>query len=202
MTFGVPYSFVPGTKAKADEVNANFIEVLTKIEDTNARIDETNTSVATKDAEVASKFEEVNASISQRVNLDLSNLSTEGNNVLAAKADNTDIDGTWTKKLVGLASTATLSNSKDTVYSLASYLPDDGNVYEVFMSIQGNCSGKGQFYIDGGFSPAWVLFGQGDWANTFILPVDTNRTLTYTPSDIASGTTKCTTRLNAYRKVR
>ena len=33
MTFGVPYSFVPGTKAKADEVNANFIDVLTKIDD-------------------------------------------------------------------------------------------------------------------------------------------------------------------------
>ena len=38
MTYGVPYSFVPGTKAKASEVNANFIDVLEKIEDSNSRI--------------------------------------------------------------------------------------------------------------------------------------------------------------------
>ncbi len=38
MTYGVPYSFVPGTKAKADEVNANFIDVLEKIENSNTRI--------------------------------------------------------------------------------------------------------------------------------------------------------------------
>ena len=37
MTYGVPYSFVPGTKAKADEVNANFIDVLGKIENTTTR---------------------------------------------------------------------------------------------------------------------------------------------------------------------
>lgn len=35
MTSSVPYSFVPGTKAKADEVNANFIAVLDKIEQVN-----------------------------------------------------------------------------------------------------------------------------------------------------------------------
>ena len=44
MTYGVPYSFVPGTKAKADEVNANFIDVLDKIKTTNERIDETNST--------------------------------------------------------------------------------------------------------------------------------------------------------------
>ena len=38
MTYGVPYSFVPGTKAKADEVNANFIDVLEKISNSNTRI--------------------------------------------------------------------------------------------------------------------------------------------------------------------
>lgn len=36
MTSSVPYSFVPGTKAKADEVNANFIAVLDKIEQVNS----------------------------------------------------------------------------------------------------------------------------------------------------------------------
>ena len=36
MTSGILYSFVPGTKAKADEVNANFLAVLNKIEETNS----------------------------------------------------------------------------------------------------------------------------------------------------------------------
>ena len=36
MTSGIPYSFVPGTKAKADEVNANFLAVLNKIEEINS----------------------------------------------------------------------------------------------------------------------------------------------------------------------
>ncbi len=35
MTFSVPYSFVPGTKAKAQEVNANFSSVAEQIDETN-----------------------------------------------------------------------------------------------------------------------------------------------------------------------
>ncbi len=59
MTYGIPYSFVPGTKAKADEVNANFIDVIERIEATNSnvsnnyedvitRIDDTNTQLNNK----------------------------------------------------------------------------------------------------------------------------------------------------------
>ena len=40
MTSSVPYSFVPGTKAKAEEVNANFIALLDKIENSNIKIDD------------------------------------------------------------------------------------------------------------------------------------------------------------------
>ena len=58
MTYGVPYSFVPGTKAKADEVNANFIDVLSKIEDTNTRIDDSNSTIT-------SGLEEVNEKIAE-----------------------------------------------------------------------------------------------------------------------------------------
>ena len=35
MTISVPYSFVPGTKAKAQEVNANFTAITGQIEETN-----------------------------------------------------------------------------------------------------------------------------------------------------------------------
>lgn len=38
MTYGIPYSFVPGTKAKADEVNANFIDVIERIDATNSNV--------------------------------------------------------------------------------------------------------------------------------------------------------------------
>ena len=34
-TYRVPYTFVPGTKAKATEVNANFSSVMDLIEETN-----------------------------------------------------------------------------------------------------------------------------------------------------------------------
>ena len=75
MTFGVPYSFVPGTKAKADEVNANFIDVLTKIEDTNLRIDETNSNADSKNSEIDAKFDQVDNNLNQCANLDFSNIS-------------------------------------------------------------------------------------------------------------------------------
>lgn len=93
MTYGVPYSFVPGTKAKADEVNANFIDVLDKIESSNLRITDLE----------------------------------------SGKADTTTIDGSWVSKESLVANGTNLNGTSDVVISLASYLPDDGNLYEVMI---------------------------------------------------------------------
>ena len=65
MTYGVPYSFVPGTKAKADEVNANFIDVLDKIKTTNERIDETNSTTQSN-----------KTTLEEKINTDVSNLNS------------------------------------------------------------------------------------------------------------------------------
>ena len=54
MTYGVPYSFVPGTKARADEVNANFIDVLNKIDNVDSKVTD-----STADGAWASKTQQV-----------------------------------------------------------------------------------------------------------------------------------------------
>lgn len=203
MTFGVPYSFVPGTKAKADEVNANFIDVLTKIEDTNLRIDETNSNAVSNSAEVTTKFENVEASIDQRANLDLSNISTTGKALFDAKANTSDIDGEWTSKVSEVISASTaLSNSKAATYSLANYLPSDGSIYEVQLTCSGDCD-LGQYYLGGsGYSSVVAILSRGNFSNTFNLIVGSARTITLTPTSLCSGTNKCSIRLSAYRKVR
>lgn len=106
MTLSVPYSFVPGTKAKADEVNANFIAVLDKIE-------ETNTS---------------------KVNIDLSNLDNTGQSILNAKADKSEIDGEWIPINEQLAYNVSLQGNSYLTYDLSPYLPDDNNIYEILLS--------------------------------------------------------------------
>ncbi len=78
MTSSVPYSFVPGAKAKAEEVNANFVAVLDEIEKSNVKIEDLNT---------------------QKLNKDLSNIDTEGQKVLDTKADKTELDGKWIMNL-------------------------------------------------------------------------------------------------------
>ncbi len=106
MTLSVPYSFVPGTKAKADEVNANFIAVLDKIEETNTT----------------------------KANIDLSNLDDAGKSVLNAKADKSEIDGEWVSTHQAFASNIDLNGSSYLSYDLSPYLPNDENMYEIILS--------------------------------------------------------------------
>ena len=64
---------MPGAKAKAEEVNANFASILSKIEETNTKIDDP-------------KFE-----IGSKTNLDLSNINDDGKALFDAKADKTEL---------------------------------------------------------------------------------------------------------------
>ena len=98
MTYGVPYSFVPGTKARADEVNANFIEVLNKIEETNTRIDEANTQNNANKEEIEQVEQNLKTELAKKAGLDLANLNTAGKAVLNNKANAADIDGKWIYK--------------------------------------------------------------------------------------------------------
>ncbi len=132
MTYGVPYSFVPGTKAKADEVNANFIDVLSKIEDTNTRIDDSNSTITSGLEEVNEKIEEAKA---ECLDLDLSNISATGKKLFDAKANTSALDGSWTVKQVTIASDKGISKSTTQSFSLSSYLPDKTNKYEILVSL-------------------------------------------------------------------
>ena len=201
MTFGVPYSFVPGTKAKADEVNANFIDVLTKIEDTNLRIDETNSNADSKNAEITAQFEEVETKLNQKTNLDLSNLSSTGKAVLSAKANASDIDGKWVMKVTTLLDNVTLSNSATTTVSLSSYLPSDSNVYEVIFSMEGSC-GTAHYRFDTGYGTNYALYEKSVYARTLTSIVSTARKVNIYSTGLCSGTNKMALRATAYRKVR
>ncbi len=210
MTYGVPYSFVPGTKAKADEVNANFIEVLNKIEETNTRIDEANTqSDLDKEAletKLEEKYKELNSS---KVALDLSNLNTAGKTVLNNKANVTDIDGKWTKKGVEILREVTLSgNSKAWTYDLTSVLPKDGNVYEVLLQVEAQKSGGNWalYYFGSALCDYLTIISTGSNNVTgfggFFIPVSKDRKIYIKSSNNGGGSTSFYVNLRAYRKVR
>ena len=115
MTYEVPYSFVPGTKAKADEVNANFNDVIQKIQDTNERIDSADSQIT----ELSSGLDTANTNISQ-------------------KANSSDIDGVWTTKLYKVFENKTFAvGNNSQSYTLSSYLPNDSNKYEIMISGDG-----------------------------------------------------------------
>ncbi len=86
----IPYSFVPGTKAKADEVNANFIALAETIESNRLTsagdIEELNDILDTK----ADKTELINEHTVTESNTDLNNYKTKGTYIFSAtyKPDN------------------------------------------------------------------------------------------------------------------
>lgn len=106
MTSGIPYSFVPGTKAKADEVNANFLAVLNKIEETN----------------------------SAKLNVDLSNIDETGKSTLDSKANNSDIDGKWQFCHHSIVDGVSVNGTTALTYDLSAHLPQDENLYEILLS--------------------------------------------------------------------
>ena len=111
MTSGIPYSFVPGTKAKADEVNANFLAVLNKIEETN----------------------------SAKLNVDLSNIDETEKatlDVVNTKADKKELDGEWQYCHYVLALDVPLTSPTPLSFDLSSYMPKDENIYEIILSVR------------------------------------------------------------------
>jgi len=136
MTYSVSYSFVPGTKARADEVNANFIDVLNHIEDTNTRIDNANTQLeknSTQLDDITTRVDSAETEISQRANLSLSNLDEEGEKLLNSKANASLLDGAWVSANKALCTEKTISPGDSQVYALKSILPTENDVYEIIL---------------------------------------------------------------------
>lgn len=193
MTSSVPYSFIPGAKAKAEEVNANFISVLGKIEETNVKIENTN---------------------SQKADRNLSNLDTAGQEILDAKADKIELDGKWVNKVYTIFSSKTFTVNQSITYDLSSYLPNDGNVYEVlFQSYQrtGNVAGNSTSSVltSDIFTSYGIRLGRcttrtassQSSSGSGILPVGAGRTVTYQNIDANGTSGDCGLVAVGYRKV-
>ena len=204
MTYGVPYSFVPGTKAKADEVNANFIDILNKIEDTNSRIDDANTKSS---QELKETKEELNAEISKKADLNFSNIGTNAKAMFSAKANNTDIDGKWVKKSLTIAQSTSISAGQTKNFSLSSYLPNDNNVYEVLLSTTLNVAGNYAYIFLSSSYVSNAAMCRADSAGMYAassvtLPIGTNRTVSISSNSSQSGNATFELYAKAYRKVR
>ena len=196
MTSSVPYSFVPGAKAEAEEVNANFIAVLDEIEKSNVKIEDLNT---------------------QKLNKDLSNIDAEGQKVLDTKADKTELDGKWIIKGEFIIREATLSSSYDKSFDLSSMLPKDENVYEIIVSAIirtgthiNNCLSLslssalcGSLYM---CRAVTRVSGVNNIASgNCVVPISKDRKIRLFVGDetnAASYANSCSVRISAYRKVR
>lgn len=160
--------------------------------------------------------QKINGIIDHSANVSLSNLdeigearfsdlateiSTNAVNI-SKKANTTDIDGQWVAKLVTLADDVTLSNSNSTIYSLADYLPNDGNIYEVIISMAGNFGGLGHYNINTGYNTLLGICGKSAVSYCITMPISAARELRFYPTGSCSGTNKLGIRVTAYRKVR
>lgn len=196
MTSSVPYSFVPGSKAKAEEVNANFVAVLDEIEKSNVKISELDT---------------------QKMDKNFSNLDEQGQEILDAKADKNELDGKWTNKGEFLLREATISSNYDKTFDLSSFLPEDENVYEIIVSAIirsgaqiNNCLSLvvsstlcGSIYMCRAVTRVNNL-NQAASGNC-IVPIAEDRILRISVGDetnAASYASSCAIRISAYRKVR
>ena len=176
MTYIVPYSFVPGTKAKADEVNADFIYLTNILDDTNERIDDCNTEISALQTNLDKKSSTLNESI-------------------AKKANSTDLDGNWVYKYVVLINATNLYNASNSTagYSLSSYLPSGGNLYEILVRgsiLTGNTSGN--------YAPLYLTT---DWSSSYAFSVCSNRTrANATIEACGSCTVLARNRINMFRR--
>ncbi len=196
MTSSVPYSFVPGAKAKAEEVNANFIAVLGEIEKSNVKIEELD---------------------SQKLDKDLSNIDEQGQKILDAKADKTEIDGNWTSKSSYIASGVTTNASYNKSFDLSSFLPEDENVYEVIISVIIRSSTKLNdlvgLYVSSSCSGTIALCriatrvsGSAQVASgNCVIPIGKDRKINFFVGEESVGSSYsggCTFRMTSYRKAR
>lgn len=205
MTYSVPYSFVPGTKAKADEVNANFIDILNKIEETNERIDLANESLNSVSQEIVEnfeeKFEEINAT---KADLSLSNIDSDGKTLFNNKANVSDIDGAWTSKYSELGINLTLNGTGEITLSLANYLPNDDKIYEVIFSASISKSGWKRIYMGTDLIKTKIPICAStntESSSAIILPVGKSRNVRVQRNTNYSGTMESLLAAG-YRKVR
>ena len=204
MTYGVPYSFVPGTKAKADEVNANFVAILDKIEDTNSRIDDTNTKY---NQSLNDTKDELTSEIEKKADLEFSNIGSAAKAMFDQKANSIDIDGKWVKKSLTIAQATSITAGQTKNFSLSSYLPNDNNIYEVIFSTTLNVAGSYAYIFLSSSYVSNAAMCRADSAGMYAassvtLPIGTNRQVSVFSNSSQSGNATFELYAKAYRKVR
>lgn len=120
--------------------------------------------------------------VTGKANTDLSNLTTTGQKV---------IDGQWVYSELTVFNNIALTTTHQR-YSLASYLPDDGYDYEVFVRIGTANAAAANIASDLGFviPVRGATSGQAQLYNTCILPVGSGRYIeVYTTSGTSSNST-------------
>ena len=84
----IPYSFIPGTKAKASEVNANFIAIANKIDANKSACDENindiNEQLEQFDSAKADKTELINEHTVTEYDTDLNDYKTKGTYIFSS----------------------------------------------------------------------------------------------------------------------
>jgi hypothetical protein len=210
MTYSVPYAFVPGTKAKADEVNANFNDVINKLQETNNQVNE-NYNTLTENYNILTENCSNLTNSYNTLNATLSNTNT----TLATKAKASDLDGIWTSRQVNLANAVQWAVGTTTkTYSLSSYLPNDNNIYEVLISGDGNSGATSGSAISCQIVSTYasnncMLYRTSTRANASVLgggcciiPIGKDKNITLKVTATGSKTGNTYLYLIAYRKVR
>ena len=87
----IPYTFTPGTKAKANEVNANFVSLANYIEQNKNSATNDVKAIETTLQTKADKSELVNDYVVSEANTDLNDYKTQGRYILSTLYKPTNI---------------------------------------------------------------------------------------------------------------
>ena len=205
MTYGVPYSFVPGTKARADEVNANFIDVLNKIDNVDSKVTDSTADISTRiDNEVSAletKIEEVNSS---KLDLSLSNISADGQKLFDAKANANLLDGAWASKTQQVCFEKSITPGTNQTISIASFFPDKTNIYMFILDGYVQAGSSAYIYIESDKTAGVCAFRTTTKHAGIqsIMITGPTRTLKITSQAGSSGTSVYTLHIRGYRKIR
>ena len=121
-----------------------------------------------------------------------------------AKANASDLDGKWTYKHITLINNVSLNGTTNLNYSLSSYLPNDGNVYEVIITVNLAASGWKRLYIGTDIVSTLIPIcasNKIDASGAILLPVGKGRKISVTRQSTYTGNIE-KLYVSAYRKVR
>lgn len=185
----IPYSFTPGTKAKASEVNANFLALANGLDESR---EYTKTEITNLESKLDNKVTEINESNALK---DLSNTNFTTNCILeapngVASYENTTItikEGLRVLISNGRNSNGTLKNIEYTVNVDIQYTPNMAEEEkELFLSSNGTISSYNKTAVFITTQQPTINLTEGAWYNPLdnVWKVTTNTGTTWTESEI------------------